>query len=233
MPRNKYPEETKQKILEAAIKVFAEKGYEQSTILDIVAKTDGLTRGAFYHHFKSKEEVLNGLLVKLFYENNPFEKVMYEKKLNGLQKLRKAIIINLNSSDDETANLYDKIFDELKIASESLLKSPHFFAAHVHLNAKVGVEFVQPLIEEGIRDGSITAKNPRLTAELFVMLFSIWTPPYIFVGDEAYLFEKAELTGKIFESLGLPIFDEEFEEAGSRALHEILRVEGKANGTKT
>ena len=57
MSRNKYPEETEQIILDAALKLFIENGYEQTTILDIVDKMGGLTRGAFYHHFKTKEEV--------------------------------------------------------------------------------------------------------------------------------------------------------------------------------
>ena len=53
MPRNKYPEETVQKILDASLKLFLEKGYEETTVLDIISEMGGLTRGAFYHHFKS------------------------------------------------------------------------------------------------------------------------------------------------------------------------------------
>ena len=36
MPRNKYPEETVQKILDASLKLFLEKGYEETTVLDII-----------------------------------------------------------------------------------------------------------------------------------------------------------------------------------------------------
>ena len=75
MPRNKYPEETVQKILEVSLKLFMEKGYENTTVLDIVDNLGGLTRGAFYHHFKSKEEVIDALTDQMFRENNPFEKV--------------------------------------------------------------------------------------------------------------------------------------------------------------
>ena len=52
VPRNKYPEETVQKILDASLKLFLEKGYEETTVLDIISEMGGLTRGAFYHHFK-------------------------------------------------------------------------------------------------------------------------------------------------------------------------------------
>lgn len=61
MSGNKYSEETVQKILNASLKLFMEKGYEQTTVLDIVDEMGDLTRGAFYHHFKSKEEVLDAL----------------------------------------------------------------------------------------------------------------------------------------------------------------------------
>ena len=47
MPRNKYPEETVQKILDVSMKLFLEKGYKETTILDIVRELGGLTRGAF------------------------------------------------------------------------------------------------------------------------------------------------------------------------------------------
>ena len=39
MPRNKYPEETVQKILDASLKLFLEKGYEETTVLDIITQT--------------------------------------------------------------------------------------------------------------------------------------------------------------------------------------------------
>ena len=55
MARNKYPEETVKKILDVAERLFAERGYEHTTMADIVAGLDGLTKGAVYHHFKSKE----------------------------------------------------------------------------------------------------------------------------------------------------------------------------------
>ena len=54
MPRNKYPEQTVEKILSAAERLFAQKGYAKTTLQDII-DTTGLSKGAVYHHFKSKE----------------------------------------------------------------------------------------------------------------------------------------------------------------------------------
>tara|TARA_R110002050_G_scaffold9680_13_gene34220 strand:- start:189 stop:758 length:570 start_codon:yes stop_codon:yes gene_type:complete len=47
---------TRQRILSSAAKLFALNGYEQVGINDVMAEA-GLTRGAFYSHFKSKSEL--------------------------------------------------------------------------------------------------------------------------------------------------------------------------------
>lgn len=48
---------THARFLEAAGKLFIEKGYEATTVNDIITAVD-LSKGAFYHHFSSKDDVL-------------------------------------------------------------------------------------------------------------------------------------------------------------------------------
>ena len=79
MARNKYPEVTVEKILEVSQRLFLEKGYDNTTIQDIVNELGGLTKGAIYHHFKSKEEIMDALSEKMFTSNNPFEAVKKRK----------------------------------------------------------------------------------------------------------------------------------------------------------
>ena len=52
MPRNKYPEQTVEKILDAAALLFLQKGYQNTTLQDIIDATK-LSKGAVYHHFLS------------------------------------------------------------------------------------------------------------------------------------------------------------------------------------
>jgi len=54
-------EQTRQALLHAAEILFCERGAARASVLDI-ARTAGLTRGAFYHHFKDKTEVLAALI---------------------------------------------------------------------------------------------------------------------------------------------------------------------------
>lgn len=50
------PHESKTRLLDAAMQAFRTKGYAATTIED-VCKEAGLTKGSFFHHFKSKEEL--------------------------------------------------------------------------------------------------------------------------------------------------------------------------------
>ncbi len=47
----------KEIIINAAWELFQEKGYEETTLKDIIERS-GTSRGAFYHNFRSKEDVL-------------------------------------------------------------------------------------------------------------------------------------------------------------------------------
>ena len=209
MPRNKYPEETRKKILDAGFRVFQEKGYESSTILDIVDNMDGLTRGAFYHHFKSKEEVLSAICERYFYANNPFEKVLHKKNLSGLEKIQLAMKINLTSQLDLPAD-----FDFLRAASTQLNESPQFFMWQMKFNATMSPKFLLPLIKEGIADGSIKEQDPIILSELFVVLLNFWMSSGLFQGGIEYTEKKAITIDEILTQFGLSIFDAELEEIG-------------------
>lgn len=53
--------DTRQRILDAALELFSEQGYERTALREI-AEQLGVTKAALYHHFRSKEE----LIVSLF-----------------------------------------------------------------------------------------------------------------------------------------------------------------------
>lgn len=56
--RQKQALATKQKIFDCAVCLFAEKSFENITVQDICTKA-GVSIGAFYHHFESKENILD------------------------------------------------------------------------------------------------------------------------------------------------------------------------------
>ena len=199
MSRNKYPEETVERILDTAQRLFLEKGYEQTTIQDITDNLGGLTKGAIYHHFKSKEEIIDAVSDRMFFANNPFEAVRERKDLNGLQKLREAI--RLNQSDRERTNL--------TIQSIPICKNPRLLMEMINSNRKILTPYYQELLEEGNRDGSIHTKYAKEIAELMPLLTSLWMLPSVFPGSKEDMKHKFLFIGEMLEKMGVPLFDQE------------------------
>ena len=56
MPETETPHQSKMKFLDAAMQVIRAKGYSATRIEDVCAAA-GLTKGSFFHHFESKEEL--------------------------------------------------------------------------------------------------------------------------------------------------------------------------------
>lgn len=64
MRRPKEPEVRKNELLDAAQKLFVEKGYAKTTVTDIL-NVYGLSKGVFYYYFKSKEEVMDAIIQRM------------------------------------------------------------------------------------------------------------------------------------------------------------------------
>ena len=198
MARNKYPEITQEKILDVAQRLFLEKGYENTTIQDIVDELGGLTKGAVYHHFKSKEEIMDAVGDRMFFENNPFEAVKKRTDLNGLEKLREAI--RLNQTD--TART------DMTVQSIPLAYSPRVLVGMIDSNRRILTPYFLALIEEGNRDGSIHTDYPREIAELLPLLTSLWLLPSVFPATRAEMRRKFSFLGDMLEKMGVPLFDD-------------------------
>ena len=198
MARNKYPEVTVERILDVSQRLFLEKGYEHTTIQDIVDGLGGLTKGAVYHHFKSKEEILDAVSDRMFLANNPFEAVKGRSDLNGLQKLREAIRINQS----------DSARTSMTAQSVPLTYSPRVLMGMVDSNLRILTPYYLELIEEGNRDGSIHTEYARELAELLPLLTSLWMLPSVFPATKAEMRRKFSFLGVMLEKMGLPLFDE-------------------------
>ena len=198
MARNKYPEVTVERILDVSQRLFLEKGYENTTIQDIVDELGGLTKGAVYHHFKSKEEIMDAVGDRMFFSNNPFEEVRGRTDLNGLQKLREAV--RLNQSDQERVRLTAQ--------SIPIAKSPRLLQEMIVSNRKVLTPYFLELIEEGNRDGSMHTDYPREIAELLPLLTSLWLLPSVFPASREQMKRKFLFLGEMLEKMGVPLMDD-------------------------
>ena len=214
LARNKYPEETVNLILETAMKLFAEKGYEHTSIQDIINNLGGLSKGAIYHHFRSKEDILNAVTIKMSEQSN---KMLFEIQnspgLTGKEKLRKLLVESLNRS----------VHDEIFAAAPNIGDSPalvfSILRGTIDYTAPV---YVLPIIEQGIADGSIQTEYPKELAELILLVGNVWLDPMIFDDDPEGIYRKCKMYDQMLRAFGLDILDESVVER-LRWLTEVYR----------
>ena len=195
MARNKHPEVTVERILDAAQRLFLEKGYEATTIQDIVDELGGLTKGAIYHHFKSKEEIMDAVGDRMFFANDPFKAVRGRDDLSGLEKLREAV--RLHQGDAERTRM--------TIQAIPIVREPRLLVEMIESNRRILTPCYLELLQEGIRDGSIHTQYPREIAELLPLLTSLWLLPSVFPATREEMRRKFEFLGDMLEKMGVPL----------------------------
>lgn len=200
MARNKYPEETVNLIIETAQRLFMEKGYERTSIQDIIDNLGGLSKGAIYHHFKSKEDILDAVMTKL---SETSDKALLDIQnrcdLTGKEKLKLLLTESVNRP------VHDRVF----AAAPNLGASPRLVFSVIRDTVDfVAPRYVLPIIEQGIRDGSISTEYPKEIAELIMLVGNLWLDPMIFDDDPEGIYRKCRVFDSMLRSFGLDILDE-------------------------
>ena len=117
---------TPAEIIKNSIKVFRRKGYYRTNMSDL-AKETGLTKGVFYHHFESKEDVMLKALqaTTLWFENKIFS-IAFDEKITHKDRLNKMAETTFKAFTDddggcffantilETANVEDTFLGEIR-----------------------------------------------------------------------------------------------------------------------
>ncbi|SVE56424.1 uncharacterized protein METZ01_LOCUS509278, partial [marine metagenome] len=151
-------ENSKEQILEAAMKVFVKRGYEQ-TRMDDIAKLSGLSKGAIYHHYESKKDLFLSLID--YWEETFFFNVFFNKDDKSVKaedllrditkdivttfKTKKHILLaelefwSLANHDEDirnkTSGLYVKLLKLFKSLIKKGIKDNHFKKLNVDVAA--------------------------------------------------------------------------------------------------
>lgn len=204
MARNKYPEETVKLIIETSARMFMEKGYDKTSLQDIIYATN-LSKGAIYHHFSSKEDILEKICLRIREENAArLSAVRDDKTLNGHEKLRRLFrSAMLHQNQEQIAGVVPYLLD-----------NPRFLAIHIkelfHITAP---EYIAPIIKEGIADGSIKAEDPEQLAEAIIILIDVWLNPVMQPTNKEETRARCNVFKRITNSMGLDILDNDVIEA--------------------
>ncbi len=216
MARNKYPQETVDKILDVSLKLFREKGFEHTTIQDIIDHLGGLTKGAIYHHFKSKEDIFYAIAER---QGEQVERDMLairdQQGKTGLEKLREMFVYSVTGS----------IQSQLNEASPIMLDSPWLLAASMRSQfTEVIPHFIYPVVLEGVQDGSIRTEHPKELAELSMVASNFWLSPMVFPATQEEVEARVRYFGEALRTLGLELLDERLT---------VLLIQGMGNIART
>ena len=199
MARNKYPEETVERILDVSLKLFLERGYDKTSIQDIIDNLGGLSKGAIYHHFKSKEAILAAVYARLDAGiSGDMAAILHDHTLNGAEKLQRMF---LDSLQDEGSQ-------QFLASMPNLLDNPQLLAVHMKSSIQnVVPNYILPVIKEGIADGSIETDSPLELSNVMILLANVWLNPLIYPNTEEQLEKKIQMFGRIMQALGLHLSD--------------------------
>ncbi len=100
------PESRRSELLAIAARLFAEKGFRNTTVRDI-ADAAGILSGSLYHHFDSKESMVDEIL-STFQEElfGQYDAILASSDLEPLAKLEQAVLVSFDAIDrhrDEVA----------------------------------------------------------------------------------------------------------------------------------
>lgn len=145
---------TKSKITSVAWKLFYEKGYEATTVDQIINEC-GISKGNFYHYFSAKDELLNSLSEML---DEEYEKIMekLDKDMNSFDKLI-----------ETTRHLFRFIEERVPVDLLAILYSSQIIKKgqkHLLDQTRVYYRVLQQIITEGQSRNQI--KNDRSSREL-------------------------------------------------------------------
>jgi TetR/AcrR family transcriptional regulator len=157
-------EERKARIIEAALTLFAEKGFSGTKTKEI-AEASGTSEPLIFWHFKSKEEIYREALKTLF-GGHPvlpdIEKKMAQKDDRAVFKELARHVIHHNREDPRI----------MRLAIFSALEGSHL-AENVHRDGQVGPtlpEILSRYIKQRIDDGAFQEQNAEIVAQIFIDL---------------------------------------------------------------
>ena len=166
MARNKHPEETIQLILDVAFRLFMEQGYEHTSIQDIIDHLGGLSKGAIYHHFKSKEDILIAVTDRMTAESNQMLASIRDRMdLCGKDKLKMIF----------KESIRRPVQNDIFTVAPDFHNNPKLLFGLLHETIEeVAPEYILPIIRQGISDGSIQTDYPEQLAELILLAANVW-----------------------------------------------------------
>jgi AcrR family transcriptional regulator len=188
VPNTERSSRTRHKIQKAAVDRFYRDGFARTTVDDIVVEA-GVTKGAFYHHFRSKNEVLARIQEDLLNQQlERFEQVIrsHDTASDRLMALV-ATIIRTAVEDRAAVTVWSREHENLEPDH-----STPILALRERLDAVVA-----DTIAEGVASGEFRQSGPARVLAFGIVGMCTWVQEWFSQRGELSVDEIAELYGRL------------------------------------
>ncbi len=176
-------------ILEVAIDIFAEKGFQQTTMQEI-AETAGVGKGTIYRFYPGKDALLSSLVEFAIDEVTDAIRQALRHAESVVEKLKTVIAVEI-AYYDEHPNL-------AKFLIREMLGYRMKFEEHIRRIQANRMSIIQPIIREGVDSGVLNKVNPTtVAASLEGMILAAVMQWYLMDTD----FPAEEIPGDLYTML--------------------------------
>ena len=174
-------ERRKQELLQIAYRMFLQKGYEETSVDEIISQA-GIAKGTYYYYFETKEQMLEEVIGMMIEQEMQAAEQILQTDLPVPQKIV-GIITSLRPATAESP-------------IEEALKKPENIIMHGKIQKKL-IESVTPLlsevVEEGIAEGIFACDHiPERIRMLLVISSETFDEGQFSEGDIAVFIDMAE-----------------------------------------
>lgn len=169
---------SKEEILLTSLKLFAHRGYD-AVSTSMIAEELGITKGALYRHFKSKQDIFDGIIEKMFEldakqaEDNSVPVKEYEESLEEYEKTKLSDLCSFVNeqylfwTENEFACQFRRMITIEQFRSEQMTK------LYQDVIAAGPVKYTKDLLGQMKENGQLNESAARIGSEnLALMLFS-------------------------------------------------------------
>jgi AcrR family transcriptional regulator len=152
----------KSELLDLALNLFSGKGYMDTSIQDIITVA-GVSKGSFYHYFKSKEEVLDEIIDRYLQKIVRLSgRIADDPSLSAIEKYK---LLFTEIQKIRTANR-----DRFKFLLKMMLNERNclFINRYTEKSVRMALGPYRSILEQGKKEGIFNIRNPEAAAELII-----------------------------------------------------------------
>jgi AcrR family transcriptional regulator len=160
----------RQELLDIALKLFATRGYDETSVNDVI-EAAGLSKGAFYHHFSSKEDLMKALAIRYAEDAAARARgVLEDRSLDCFERLSRFLSRMRDTKAAATPETYAAFAPLFNHENIDLYERTRLAVNEVVRPMLVGI------IREGVAEQTFDTPDPEGAADVILHLMGVTRP---------------------------------------------------------